>query len=347
MSEAEPGIVCVGGGHAAGQLLVSLRKGGYEGPLTLVAEEAFHPYQRPPLSKDYLAGKVELQRLLFRPASFYEQHAIDLRLGVAATAIDRAAGQVALADGSRLDYTGLALTTGARVRELSVPGVELPGVHYLRSIADVDAIRAELGAAARIVVIGGGFIGLEVAAVARGARWVAVCGSLPPGLPADTPARIVAWGRRRGVRIAVDTRGPALAQAWARGPDLLHVNADEAAAHLGTPPGAIPAAPAGDAARAARGAITSGAGTFPAWEGTRTWRATPPAVRVRNAVGCGDALLAGLLAQLLAGDAFASALRFATALGSADATSPVAGRPDLALARELVARVAIEEERRG
>jgi len=170
MSEAEPGIVCVGGGHAAGQLLVSLRKGGYEGPLTLVAEEAFHPYQRPPLSKDYLAGKVELQRLLFRPASFYEQHAIDLRLGVAATAIDRAAGQVALADGSRLDYTGLALTTGARVRELSVPGVELPGVHYLRSIADVDAIRAELGAAARIVVIGGGFIGLEVAAVARGAR---------------------------------------------------------------------------------------------------------------------------------------------------------------------------------
>lgn len=184
-------------------------------------------------------------------------------------------------------------------------------------------------------------------AVARGARWVAVCGSLPPGLPADTPARIVAWGRRRGVRIAVDTRGPALAQAWARGPDLLHVNADEAAAHLGTPPGAIPAAPAGDAARATRGAITSGAGTFPAWEGTRTWRATPPAVRVRNAVGCGDALLAGLLAQLLAGDAFASALRFATALGSADATSPVAGRPDLALARELVARVAIEEERRG
>jgi len=138
--------------------------------VTLVAEEAFHPYQRPPLSKDYLAGKVELQRLMFRPSTFYEQHAIDLRLGVAATAIDPAGARVTLADGSELGYSGLALTTGTRVRALPAPGAELPGVHYLRTIADVDAIRAELGAATNIVIIGGGFIGLEVAAVARAAR---------------------------------------------------------------------------------------------------------------------------------------------------------------------------------
>lgn len=166
-SSAAPCVV-VGAGQAGLQLCDSLRRAGYDGPLVLVGDEPELPYQRPPLSKKYLSGEVEDARLLFRPATFFEKQHVETRLGVRVTGIDREAHRLTLDDGSTLAYAKLALTTGTRVRPLPVPGAELDGVVYVRTLADGRDLRARLGQAARIVVVGGGFIGLEVAAMARG-----------------------------------------------------------------------------------------------------------------------------------------------------------------------------------
>ncbi len=160
-------VIVAGAGHAAGQVLVALRKEGYAGPLVLVGEEPQLPYQRPPLSKAYLAGKVGFERLQYRAPQFYAEQHIDTRLGRPAVAIDRAARTLTLHGGDTLAYERLVLATGARVRTLAVPGAGCEGVHYLRTLADSDALRARLGTAGAVLVIGGGFIGLEVAAVCR------------------------------------------------------------------------------------------------------------------------------------------------------------------------------------
>ncbi len=160
-------IVIVGGGQAGGQAAASLRQGGFEGEVALVAAEPHPPYQRPPLSKQYLAGEQEVDRVLLRPGSFYEEQRISLRLGAEASEIDRGGREVLLASGERLAYDAALLATGSRVRRLEVPGADLPGVHYLRTLADAEALRSALGEARRLAVVGGGYIGLEVAAVAR------------------------------------------------------------------------------------------------------------------------------------------------------------------------------------
>lgn len=159
-------FVIVGGGQAAAQAVASLRQEGYEGPLVLIGEEPRLPYQRPPLSKKFLAGELERERLLIRPEAFYA--GVDCRLGVRAVAIDRARKRLRLATGEEAPYAKLLIATGSRPRRLRVPGADLPGVHYLRGIDDVEAIRAGLAGARRMVVVGGGYIGLEVAAVCRG-----------------------------------------------------------------------------------------------------------------------------------------------------------------------------------
>jgi 3-phenylpropionate/trans-cinnamate dioxygenase ferredoxin reductase subunit len=159
-------IVIIGGGQAGAQAAATLRAEGYAGALTLVGEEPFPPYQRPPLSKAYLAGDFARERLFLKPDSFYAESQCELRLSVAAVAIDRKAKTVRLSDGGTLAYDRLLLATGARVRKLPVPGADLPGVYYLRGIADVDALRQHFQAGARFAVVGGGYIGLEVAAVA-------------------------------------------------------------------------------------------------------------------------------------------------------------------------------------
>ncbi|MGC8535853.1 MAG: NAD(P)/FAD-dependent oxidoreductase [Rhizomicrobium sp.] len=159
-------IVIVGAGQAAAQAIASLRGEGYSGAITLVGDEPFPPYQRPPLSKAYLLGKLERDRLFLKPDQFYTDAGIDLRLGVRATAIDRSARWLQLSDNSALAYDKLLLATGTRVRRIKVPGAELAGVHYLRSIADVDLLRSVLIPGKKLAVIGGGYIGLEVAAVA-------------------------------------------------------------------------------------------------------------------------------------------------------------------------------------
>ena len=159
-------IVIIGAGHAAGQAIASLRADGFAGAIRLVGEEPYVPYQRPPLSKKFLSGELDLARVLFKPEAFYEQADVDMRLGTRAVAVDRVAHTVTLEGGAVLPYARLILATGSRVRRLSLPGSDLGGIHYLRTIEDVDGIRAELKPGARMVVVGGGYIGLEVAAVA-------------------------------------------------------------------------------------------------------------------------------------------------------------------------------------
>jgi 3-phenylpropionate/trans-cinnamate dioxygenase ferredoxin reductase component len=160
-------IVIAGGGQAAVQAIDTLRRRGYAGALTLVGDEPWLPYQRPPLSKKYLAGTFERERLMIRPQAFFAQHQVTAHLGRRISAIAPHEHHVRLDDGLVLPYDALLLATGSRARRLTVPGAELAGVHYLRTIADADRIRAECVAGAQVVIIGGGFIGLEVAATAR------------------------------------------------------------------------------------------------------------------------------------------------------------------------------------
>jgi len=161
-------VVIVGAGHAGFQLAASLRQGGFDGSIVLLGDEPVLPYQRPPLSKDYLSGKIGLDLLLMRPEAFYRDHRIDYLPGTRAVEIDRAARQLRLASGERLGYDHLVLATGARNRIPPLPGIELDGVCYLRNLAETDELRQRLAAAEHIAVIGAGFIGLEFAAIARG-----------------------------------------------------------------------------------------------------------------------------------------------------------------------------------
>ncbi|WBY03047.1 FAD-dependent oxidoreductase [Ramlibacter tataouinensis] len=169
-------LVIVGAGHAGSELAVAARQAGWAGGITLLGAEDALPYQRPPLSKAWLAGKVDAEGLLLRPRTAYESARVSLRTGVRMEAIDRAGRRIELDDGSRLDYDQLALCTGGRPRPLACPGLEpdqpCANLHYLRTMADAEAIRAQLVPGVRLVVIGGGYVGLEVAASARrlGAR---------------------------------------------------------------------------------------------------------------------------------------------------------------------------------
>jgi 3-phenylpropionate/trans-cinnamate dioxygenase ferredoxin reductase component len=160
-------IVIAGGGQAAVQTVDTLRRKGFAGKLTLVGEEPWLPYQRPPLSKKYLGGSLERERLLIRPAQFFTEHDVTALLGRRVTEVARRAHHVRLDDGLVLPYDALVLATGSRPRRLPVPGGELAGVHYLRTIADADTLRAAFTTGGRLIIIGGGYIGLEVAATAR------------------------------------------------------------------------------------------------------------------------------------------------------------------------------------
>ncbi len=160
-------IVVVGTGHAAAQVVDSLRREGFGGRLVMVGEEPNLPYQRPPLSKKFLAGEMEVDRLPIRPATFYESIHCELMLGNAVTAVDAGARSLRLADGSELRYDKLVLAIGGHARPLAVPGADLAGVHVLRTMADVNAIRVEAVAGRRAVIVGAGYIGLECAATFR------------------------------------------------------------------------------------------------------------------------------------------------------------------------------------
>ena len=160
-------VVIVGAGHAAGQTAASLRQKGFSGRIIMIGDEDWVPYQRPPLSKAYLAGELDTERLFFKPEKFWPEHDIETILGVHVDAIDAAAKTLTLSNGHSVQYDKLVLATGSRARELPIPGNELHGVHYLRNIDDVEKIQPAFKAGARLVIVGGGYIGLEVAAVGR------------------------------------------------------------------------------------------------------------------------------------------------------------------------------------
>ncbi len=210
-----PGIVVIGAGQAGGWAARTLRDEGFDGPIAVIGEEPYPPYERPPLSKEVLLGKEPAESSYLWPEGSFDEWGVALRTGIAAISIDRAARTVALAGGETLAYDKLLIATGGRVRKLPIEGAELDGVHYLRGIDDSAAIRADLGEGARLVVIGGGWIGLEVAAAARmlGAEVTVVealdrlCGR---ALTADLAAWLLELHRGRGVDVRLGTTVEAL-----------------------------------------------------------------------------------------------------------------------------------------
>jgi len=167
MADSSRTFVVIGAGQAGGWGARTLRDNGFEGRIVLIGDEPHLPYERPPLSKSALLGETGLEDALFWPRSEYDTLNIELKLGVSATAIDRAAHQVTLSGGETLGYDRLLLATGARPRVLPTPGADLDGVHYLRAIADTLAMRDDIAAGGPALVVGGGWIGLEVAAALR------------------------------------------------------------------------------------------------------------------------------------------------------------------------------------
>jgi len=163
----EQTALVIGGSHAAAQLVVSLRQEGWGGKILVISDAAQHPYHRPPLSKAYLSGEKSADDLLIRSPAAYAKLGVEFRFNATATAIDRNAHTVRLDDGEVLRYDRLALCTGARVRKLPIAGAELAGVHYLRDLRDAEAIKRDLRPGTRAAIIGGGYIGLETAALLR------------------------------------------------------------------------------------------------------------------------------------------------------------------------------------
>ncbi len=163
-----PTTIIAGAGHAGGQTAISLRQCGYEGRIIVCGAEGVPPYQRPPLSKKYLSGELAPERVFLRPESFYSSNGIELRPGSAIREIAPAQGTVTLEDGEPLAFTDLVIATGSRPRRLDAPGADLGNVFHLRSLEDAGAIRSAFQAGRRLVVVGGGYIGLEIASTAKG-----------------------------------------------------------------------------------------------------------------------------------------------------------------------------------
>ena len=166
MSRAES-VVIVGASLAGAKAAETLRSGGFDGPVTLLGEEPVRPYERPPLSKGYLRGEQDFDAAAVHPGGFYEEQGIDLRMSTTVTAVHPYTNEVEVQGGERIAYSRLLLATGAAPRRLSVPGADLAGVKYLRTLADADGLHESLVAGAPVVVIGAGWIGSEVAASAR------------------------------------------------------------------------------------------------------------------------------------------------------------------------------------
>ncbi|MDZ4376209.1 MAG: FAD-dependent oxidoreductase [Phenylobacterium sp.] len=167
MSGANAHVVIVGAGHAGGTAAALLRQYGHEGPITLIGDEPIPPYQRPPLSKAWLKGEADADSLALKPVEFYAEARIDFRPNVKAIRLNRGEKTVALSDGSTVSYDHLILATGARAIALPIPGADLSGVLFLRTAADAEALKSAVGPGKRLAVLGGGYIGLEVAASGR------------------------------------------------------------------------------------------------------------------------------------------------------------------------------------
>jgi 3-phenylpropionate/trans-cinnamate dioxygenase ferredoxin reductase subunit len=190
----------VGGGMAGAHAVEALRADGVSARIVLIGDERDPPYERPPLSKEYLAGRTGREKLLVHEPDWYAKNEIELMLGTRVTAIDRASGRLELGDGGQLHYDRLLLATGSVPRKLRVPGSDLDGVHYLRRVGNSDALRDAIRAGGPLVVVGGGWIGLEVAAVARQA-------GLDVTLVESAPGLLGVLGPQVGERFAALHRG--------------------------------------------------------------------------------------------------------------------------------------------
>ena len=215
-TQAPRRIVVVGAGQAAAQLAISLRQGGFGGGIVVVGDEPYLPYQRPPLSKKFLTERGQPDSLFLRPADFWRGLDVDMLLGAAAQAVDLRNKTVTLSGGAELGYDILVFATGTRARTLPLRGVALPYVMSLRAIADVHKLRLALDAAERVVIVGGGYIGLEVAAVMRGeGRAVTVVEAEDRLLKRVTSPVVSGFfdtlHRQRGVDIRLDARLAAVA----------------------------------------------------------------------------------------------------------------------------------------
>src|SRR5438105_11089861 len=198
--------VIIGGGLAAVAAADTIRRRDKTGRLMVIGAETHPPYDRVPLSKGYLLGETERDQVFLRPSRFYERNKVELVLGQAATALDLSARQVTLADGSQIGFEKLLLATGGRPRRLPIPGAELAGIYYLRDLEDSDAIRNALQGARRAVVIGGGFIGCEVATGLAQLGLDTTVVELTPGvlslvLDAETSGFIESFLRQQGVTV--------------------------------------------------------------------------------------------------------------------------------------------------
>jgi len=159
--------IIVGGSHAGAQVAISLRQEGWEDNILVISNESYLPYHRPPLSKGFVSGDKTLDDILLRPATYFEKHNVKFALNTNVDSINRELKQIQTSDGETRNYSKLALTTGARVRKIAIPGSDLQGIHYLRSAADAQAIQADAITAKHAVIVGGGYIGLELAASFR------------------------------------------------------------------------------------------------------------------------------------------------------------------------------------
>ena len=219
---ASENVVVIGAGQAAAQLAISLRSGGFAGPITVIGDEPFLPYQRPPLSKKFLAERPPPDSLYLRPAPFWAERSVDYLLGVAVAKVDLGGCTVTLADGREIPFHTLVFATGTCARQLPLPGLDRDGVFTLRAIGDVQRLRPAFDTARRIAILGGGYIGLETAAVMRGEqREVVVLEAEDRVLKRVTAPSIAKFfdslHRERGVEIRTNARvaaiggeGPAL-----------------------------------------------------------------------------------------------------------------------------------------
>jgi 3-phenylpropionate/trans-cinnamate dioxygenase ferredoxin reductase subunit len=210
------GVVVVGAGQAGCQLVSSLRDDGYTGPVTLVGSERHLPYQRPPLSKGHLTGKALRESLWLRPANYFDEHDIQVHLGVTVTALDCAGRTIQLSDGSSLPYEAVVLALGSRHREIPLPGCKLDGVVSLRTLDEADEVRDRLASARDVVVVGGGFIGMEVAATAAQLGKTTTVLEIAPQLMGrvlsrETATFLVAAHRTRGLNVELSTSATGLA----------------------------------------------------------------------------------------------------------------------------------------
>jgi 3-phenylpropionate/trans-cinnamate dioxygenase ferredoxin reductase component len=178
----KPNFIIVGGGLAGAVAAQTLREEGFDGSVTLLGQEPNAPYERPPLSKDYLQGKADRDSIFVHAEPWYAEHGVDLSLDAAVTSLDPAARTVTTDAGAQLHYDKLLLATGSKPRRLEVPGADLDGVYYLRNVEDSERLKIEFAQAKRVVIIGAGWIGLETAAAARAAGLdvtLLVSGDLP------------------------------------------------------------------------------------------------------------------------------------------------------------------------